>query len=214
MMPFPDSYDAELQPLQLSQMSQSGQQAMSLLESKGYTVRAGLTPDYADAINKMAHEPSIAEYCPKDSSERFTNRETTAKWLSKKRATYLLLCKLEDGTLELAGYGWVGAKHIPEVPGGKTTFSLRVGENHQGKGLASPFSVAMLAAAAATYDARHMWLETWASNGGAVHIYHKLGFSDVAQQNDERPSLDGSKVADTRIYMAIPEDEDNPKAAV
>jgi ribosomal protein S18 acetylase RimI-like enzyme len=159
----------------------------------------------------MSQEPSIKEYCPKDSSERFTDRQTTAEWLSKKRATYLLLQTLDDGKLELAGYGWVGTKQSSQVPGGETTFSLRVGEGHQGRGLAAPFSVSMLAAATAMYGAQNMWLETWASNGGAVHIYHKLGFSDVTETHEQRPSLVGHSVADTRIYMAKKDDENNPK---
>lgn len=206
MTPFPASYDTELQPLPAQQMSEAGRQAIELLDSKGYEVKAGLTPEYADAIHTLSLEPSIREYCPKDSSERFTDRETTAKWLSKQRATYLLLCRLDNGDLELAGYGWVGTKQSPEVPGGETTFSLRVGEGHQGKGLAAPFSVSMLEAATATYGSQHMWLETWGSNGGAVHIYHKLGFIDVAEKNEERPSISGHNVADTRIYMTKKDD--------
>jgi ribosomal protein S18 acetylase RimI-like enzyme len=213
MIPFPAHYDEKLQPLPAQQMSEAGAQALELLASKGYTVQAGLTPEYADAIHAMSQEPSIKEYCPKDSSKRFTNRQTTADWLSKKRATYLLLCKLDNGGLELAGYGWVGTKQSSQVPGGETTFSLRVGEGHQGRGLAAPFSVSMLAAATASYGAEHMWLETWASNGGAVHIYHKLGFSDVAETQEQRPSLVGGSVADTRIYMAKKDDEDNTKTA-
>lgn len=201
MIPFPEHYDQELQPLPLQQMSESSQQAVQTLESKGYIVKAGLTPYYADAINKLSQEPSIKEYCPKDLSERFTTRQTTEQWLSKKRATYLLLHKSDDGSLDLAGYGWVGTKQSPLVPGGEVTFSVRVSEKHQGKGLAAPFSESMLAAAKATYGASNLWLETWASNGGAVHIYHKLGFNDVAEKPDERPSLVGHKVADTRIYM-------------
>lgn len=201
MIPFPDHYDDALQAVPVEQMSEAGQQAVASLQGKGYEVQTGLTPEYADAIAAMSREPSIKEYCPKDSSERFTTRETTAQWLSKKRATYLLLQVLDNGEKQLAGYGWVGAKQTSQVPGGATTFSLRVGENHQGKGLATPFACALLAAAEAVYDAPHMWLETWASNAGAVHIYQKLGFTQVAEKADERPSVSGQMVADTRLYM-------------
>jgi GNAT superfamily N-acetyltransferase len=214
MIPFPDAYDTALQPLPAEQMSEAGQQAIESLKSKGYEVQAGLTPEYADAIARLSLEPSIQEYCPKDSSERFTNREATAQWLSKKRATYLLLHRSDDGSLGLAGYGWVGTKQSPHVPGGETTFSLRVSENHQGKGLAAPFSVAMLAAATATYGAPHIWLETWASNGGAVHIYHKIGFNDVADQAEDRPSRVGPNVPDIRMYMTINEDEHGAKTGI
>ncbi len=201
MIPFPDSYDNELRPLPAEQMSEDGREAIESLKTKGYEVQTGLTPEYADAIAAMALEPSIKEYCPNDSGSRFINRQTTAEWLSKKRATFLLLHKSDNGQLELAGYGWVGAKQNPLIPGGETTFSLRVSENHQGKGLASPFSVSMLAAATAIYGAKHMWLETWESNGGAVHIYHKIGFQDVASKQEERPTATGQMVADTRLFM-------------
>jgi ribosomal protein S18 acetylase RimI-like enzyme len=214
MIPFPDDYVTTPQPLPNPQMSESGQAAVQLLKSKGYDVQAGLTPDYADAIKKLSNEPSIKEYCPKDSAERFASRQAAAQWLSKRRATYLLLCKLDDGSLELAGYGWVGTKRSPKVPGGETTFSLRIGERHQGKGLAAPFSECMLAAAAATYGAAHMWLETWASNGGAVHIYHKLGFNTITEQPDKRPSLTGHMVDDTRLYMAKMDEQNSTQTAL
>jgi ribosomal protein S18 acetylase RimI-like enzyme len=201
MIPFPDSFDSELQAVPLAHLDAAGTQAFGILKSKGYEVKFGLTPKYADAIAIMAKEPSIREYCPKDSSERFSNQQTTAEWLSKKRATYLLLQKSDNDNLELAGYGWVGAKQSAHIPGGETTFSLRVGEGHQGKGLAEPFSLAMLSAAVAQYGATHMWLETWASNGGAVHIYHKIGFNDVDAVNEQRPTISGSNVSDTRLFM-------------
>ena len=201
MIPFPDSYVSELRPLPAEQVSEDGRAAIESLRTKGYEVQAGLTPEYADAIAVMALEPSIKEYCPNDSGSRFINRQTTAEWLSKKRATFLLLNKSDDGQFELAGYGWVGAKQNSLIPGGETTFSLRVSENHQGKGLASPFSVSMLAAATAIYGPKHMWLESWESNGGAVHIYHKIGFQDVASKQEERPTATGQMVADTRLFM-------------
>jgi ribosomal protein S18 acetylase RimI-like enzyme len=209
MIPFPNTFDNELQALPLEQMDAAGTQAVIILKSKGYEVQVGLTPKYADAIAAMANEESIREYCPKDSGERFTTRQTTAEWLSKERATYLLLQKSDDGSLELAGYGWIGTKQSARVPGGETTFSLRVGEGHQGKGLAEPFSVAMLAAATAQYSAPHMWLETWASNGGAVHIYHKIGFVDVDAVDDERPTISGGTLTDTRLFMVHSSDIQN-----
>jgi ribosomal protein S18 acetylase RimI-like enzyme len=201
----------ELQPIPLDRMSEAGKQAVESLMSKGYEVRIGLTREYADQIAVISREPSIKEYCPKDSTERFANHQTTSEWLSKSRATFLLLQKSESGELSLAGYGWVGAKQSPQVPGGETTFSLRVGEGHQGQGLAEPFSVSMLSAAATLYDTPHMWLETWASNGGAVHIYHKIGFKNVAEKPDERPSSEGQMVSDIRIYMSRDNDDQSVK---
>lgn len=210
LLPYPDSYDTELQPVPVEKMSEAGQQAVENLATKSYEVQAGITPEYADGISKLALEPSIQEYCPKDCSERFKDRQTTADWLSKGRAMYLLLQKGENGEMQLAGYGWVGAKTSSHVPGGETTFSLRIGEAHQGKGLATPFAVAMLAAAEVMYETPHMWLETWASNGGAVHVYKKMGFVTIEEVPAERPTRTGDKVADTRLFMTGGQDhEDN-----
>jgi ribosomal protein S18 acetylase RimI-like enzyme len=209
MMPFPDHYDEALQPLPAQQMNEAAQAAIASLKTKGYEVQAGLMPEYADAIALMSRETSIREYCPKDCSERFASRETTASWLSKKRATYLLLQVLDDGTKQLAGYGWVGSKQSEQIPGGETTFSLRISEHHQGKGLATPFALTMLNAAEVTYGTPNMWLETWASNAGAVHIYQKLGFNTIAEKPDKRPSADGQMVEDTRLYMTGEQADDD-----
>ena len=61
----------------------------------------------------------------------------------------------------------------------------------------------MLEAARSVYGAQGLWLETWKSNGGAVHIYHKLGFIDVTEKQDTRPSAAGGTVDDTRVYMRL-----------
>ena len=202
MNAYPAALDEQLEPIPLDDMTEAGHEAAAFLTSKGYEVVSGLTPLYADQISRLSHENSICEYCPKDSKERFTNLDTTREWLSKGRAVYLLIYKQPDtANPELAGYGWIGSKQTSMVPGGETTFSLRVSEHHQGKGLAAPFSRCMLEAAEVTYGAHNMWLETWASNAGAVHIYHKLGFHDVNQKQDERPSLQSLFVSDVRIYM-------------
>ncbi len=81
---------------------------------------------------------------------------------------------------------------------------MRVGEASQGQGLATPFSRLILAGSATLYGSQDMWLETWASDGAAVHIYHKLGFEDVDSQVDQRPTAGGQTVADTRLYMSLP----------
>jgi ribosomal protein S18 acetylase RimI-like enzyme len=116
---------------------------------------------------------------------------------------FLLLEKSADGQLELAGYGWAGAETSAEVPGGQTTFAVRIGQKHQGKGLATPFCQLIVDGAASLYDSRDFWLETWGSNGGAVHVYHKLGFETVAEKAAERPTVDGSKVNDVRVTMKL-----------
>jgi ribosomal protein S18 acetylase RimI-like enzyme len=93
------------------------------------------------------------------------------------------------------------------VPGGETTFAIRVGEAGQGQGLATPFAWLIVVGAAQVYEARKFWLETWQSNEGAVHIYHKIGFVDVDSQNDTRPTTAGGEVPDTRLYMSLSDDK-------
>ena len=203
MSDFPENFDSVTQPLLPENLGEAGAQAVKLLHEKGYEVHSGLTAEFAEQILLMSRETSIHEYCPKDQSERFANHSATKNWLSKKRAMFLLLKKVNNG-VQLAGYGWSGAGHSSEVPGGATTFALRIGEAHQGQGLAAPFSQAIIAATAAQYGAKDFWLETWASNSGAVHVYHKVGFVNVAEQPGERQQSNGEKVSDTRIYMSLP----------
>lgn len=205
MTDFPDKLDETARPL-LTDLGQAGAEAVQKLSENGYEVRLGLTPEFARAISTMAQEPSIREYCPRDSGERFTDLRSAERWLAKGRAMFLLLKRSDGGQLKLAGYGWSGAESSPRVPDGQITFALRIGEAGQGQGLATPFSQVILSATAVLYGAKNIWLETWASNGGAVHVYHKLGFTDVAEASDQRLLPDGGTTADTRIYMSLPND--------
>jgi ribosomal protein S18 acetylase RimI-like enzyme len=203
MADFPDTFSEELISLSSLNLGQAGLEAFQKLSEADYEVKCGLTEEYAAKITAMTQEPSIRLNCPKDSSERFTDLEATKKWLQKKRGSFLLLKKEDDGSLSLAGYGWAGNGTSDKVPQGQTTFAVRVSENHQGKGLAAPFSWLIIAGSAVIYGARDFWLETWQSNGGAVHTYHKLGFEDVAEEAGERVTPDG-QLADTRLYMSLP----------
>lgn len=205
MKDFPDKFDQGTSSLP-EELGQAGDEVATKLSERGFEVRVGLTPELADQVRVMSLEPSIREYCPKDCSHRFKDRAAAEHWLNKKRAMFVLL---KDG--QLAGYGWAGPGTSTYAPGGQNTFAVRLGEAGQGQGLAAPFSWLIIAASAALYGARNFWLETWGSNGGAVHIYHKLGFETVDEQPDERPTKDGKLVADTRIYMSLP-NELLPKA--
>lgn len=202
MTSFPDQFDENTHPLP-DNLGRAGGEAVQQLAERGYEVRIGLTPELAEQILTMSKEPSIRKYCPKDSSERFADFESTKRWLSKGRAMFLLLKQSGDGKPGLAGYGWSGAGSSRYVPGGDITFALRIGEAGQGQGLATPFSQLILSASAAIYGAKNIWLETWSSNGGAVHIYHKLGFVDVDKQPDRRVLPDGGSAEDTRLYMSL-----------
>jgi ribosomal protein S18 acetylase RimI-like enzyme len=176
------------------------------LADQGYEVHAGLTDKLADQLETMALEPHIKEFCPNDCSKRFKDRLAIEEWLKKERATFLLLKHGDVGDLELAGYGWVGKGTSSHVPGGENTFAIRIGQAAQGQGLATPFARLIVAGAAVLYDAKNIWLETWESNAGAVHVYHKIGFQDVDKVADERPRTNGERISDNRLYMQLPND--------
>jgi ribosomal protein S18 acetylase RimI-like enzyme len=205
MMNFPNKFGETTGPLP-DGLGQAAAEAAQQLAGRGFEVRLGLTTEFAREISAMALEPSIREYCPRDSGERFADLESAGRWLSKGRAMFLLLKRSDNDKLSLAGYGWSGAVSSPKAPGGEITFALRIGETGQGQGLATPFSRLILSASAVLYGAKNIWLETWASNGGAVHVYHKLGFTDVAEALDRRPLPNGGTIADTRIYMSLSND--------
>ena len=203
MMPFADSLDTSTHALPADRLGETGVQAIEQLAAKGFEVHYGLTPEFAEAIIVIAQEPGIREYCPRDSAERFANLDSTKQWLAKGRTVFLLLKRTDSGGLQLAGYGWAGAATSGQVPGGQSTFALRMGEAGQGQGLATPFAQLIVLAATKLYGAKNMWLETWACNGAAVHIYHKLGAVQVAEKPDQRPLPSGATVADTRLYMSL-----------
>lgn len=209
-MDYPVTLDKTLHNFPVDQLGPQGQAAWQLLQDKGYEVKIGLTPELAASIMEMAVEPSIREYCPKDSSERFTNQAAIENWLQKGRAMFLLVKKDVLPETRLVGYGWVGAGRSPHVPEGEATFALRIGEAGQGRGLATSFSRLVISGAAILFDTTCVWLETWESNAGAVHIYHKLGFGDITQQASERPTATGGTVQDTRLYMTLADTLLNP----
>jgi hypothetical protein len=204
MISWPDKFDDATRPLPTGNLGQAGAEAARKLAERGYEVHAGLTSELAAQVLTMSTEPSIREFCPKDLSERFIDRAATERWLAKKRAAFLLFRREDSGSLGLAGYGWSGAGSNHYAPKGDTTFAVRIGEAGQGHGLAAPFSWLIIAASTYLYGAQDFWLETWASNGGAVHIYHKIGFVTVAEQSSERLVPDGKTITDTRIYMSLP----------
>jgi ribosomal protein S18 acetylase RimI-like enzyme len=177
------------------------------LAERNYEVHTGLTDKLADAVVEMAREPAIQEYCPNDIGKRFTDRQAIEKWLAKGRAAFLLIKHdVTDDDLHLVGYGWAGESSSSHAPGGETTFAIRIGEAGQGQGLATPFAQLIVNAAALLYNSKNFWLETWQSNGPAIHIYEKIGFSGVDAVPDKRPSIENGSVPDTRLYMSLPND--------
>lgn len=204
MSDFPVTFAARTTPLEESWLQGDDLQVLHDLYAKGFEIHTGLTPELAEAIYTMSLQPSIKEYCPNDSAKRFDGQEATGNWLAKGRCAFSLF-KRDGSELSLVGYGWSGRETSQHVPGGETTFALRIGEQGQGQGLATPFARIVVAATATMFSARNFWLETWESNGAAVHIYHKLGFEDVTQETGSRPTADGETVEDTRLYMSLPD---------
>ncbi len=202
--PFPITFSDTTMPLTEAMFGDAGADLVRQLSAKGYEVHTGLTPKFADDIAKMCLQPSIKEYCPNDAGRRFANRAATEHWLGKGRCAFLLLKRETGNNLSLAGYGWAGLETNSHIPGGESTFALRIGEDDQGQGLATPFARLIVAGTAKLFGSKNMWLETWASDGAAVHIYHKLGFEDVDQEPGERPTASGETVTDTRLYMSLP----------
>ncbi len=204
MINFPVSFEEKVLPLPVDKLSKADLQIVQELADKGYEVHVGLTSELSDVIAKVAQQPSILQYCANDSADRFKNREAAQRWLTKGRAVFLLVRRTDNS--HLAGYGWSGRATSQHIPSGETTFALRVSETDQGHGLAVPFAKLIVSATNVLYGAPNLWLETWASNGGAVHIYHKLGFETVAEKPGQRLKPDGSTEPDTRLYMILPDD--------
>jgi hypothetical protein len=200
MNDIPTGFVTATHRLTLQDVDANSQTALRQLTEQGYEIHTGLTTDFADQIKTMSQEPAIREYCPKDATDRFADSQTAKKWLSKGRAMFLLL---KDG--QLIGYGWTGHATSDSVPGGQTTFALRIGQIGHGQGLAAPFSWLTISASNVRYGLKDIWLETWASNGAAVHIYHKLGFVNVTERRSTRPTAVGDTVDDVRIYMKLPD---------
>ena len=175
----------------------------------GYQVQIGLTPQILQSIIAMAQEPAIKEFCPNDFGKRFANAEAAELWVTKGRAVFALLATDANGGLRLAGYGWVGRENSEAVPSGRSTFALRISQADQGKGLAAPFAWSIIAGGTLLYGLKDFWLETWGSNGGAVHNYEKIGFEAINEKLDERPTLqaDVGIVYDNRIYMILPNEQ-------
>lgn len=203
MSNLPNTFAEKTEPLNKG-LSKICDEAIENLESKGYEVRLGLTTEYADQITVMAQEPAILENCPKDAATRFTDRAATEAWLARLRGVFLLLKKTDDGEPKLAGYGWISAEPSEHVPAGESSWAIRVGQDHQGQGLSTPFSTLIVYGSAKVYGVSNIWLSTWESNGAAIHVYHKLGFKDVFSEPVHREHLDGEGFDDTRQYMLLP----------
>lgn len=193
-------------PAELSSfdLEATAQAAVEDLDARGFKVLVGLNEAYAEQIMSLCHEDAILEYCPNDAGSRFTDLAAAKTWVAKQRAIFLLV---EKDSGKLAGYGWVGEEdNNQEVKDGKTTWAIRISQNYQGQGLATPYAKAIVFGGRSIYGLDHIWLASWASNPAAIHVYGKLGFVEAVQVSTDRKDLQGETVHDSRIYMYLPED--------
>lgn len=195
-----------LKKIDTSLLSPIGKDYYQKVVDAGFDINYELTGDAANQIIQLSLEPAIKEFCPNDSGTRFKDLEAVKEWISKGRIVVLLTKVLNDRT-QVVGYGWVGEGESEKVDNGKATFAIRIGEAGQGQGLGTPFASLIVEVAASVYGVKNIWLETWQSNAGAVHIYHKIGFEDVANEPSFRKTADGHEVEDVRIYMNLPNEK-------
>lgn len=202
MSSFPTTFT---KPQQIKKsISPAADAAIDFLTGRGLMVLVGMDEQLASSITKMALEPHIKEYCPRDcTKDRFADSRSTKKWLSLGHAFFTLAKKNEDGGWRAVGYGWSGPKKTDKVPEGETTFALRIGREGLRQGLSSPFSQVVIDASVKLYGSKRVWLETWGSNEAAVHVYKKLGFELVNQKPGKRSTANGQEVDDTRLYMSL-----------
>lgn len=197
------------------------------LISSGYGLVAGLRREDVEDITRIAGQPGVREFCPKDLRQRWTDEAAAEKQLAKDggRGVFRLvrlLDHLDPINGDTVGYGWTGKSGDDErakLPLCENTFAIRLDAAVAGQGLGKRFTGGIVAGSMALFGARNIGLETWASNVGAVKSYFAAGAEFVAAQNDERETLDydvacrdesrnGEYVAyrpDTRYFMQFPQ---------
>ncbi|MBL8121136.1 GNAT family N-acetyltransferase [Candidatus Saccharibacteria bacterium] len=186
--------------LDSSTTSGAEQAALQSLAEKGFGIQLGLSTEDVPALQALSVQTSVLKYCPKDCTERFKDLPTIEKWLEKERLVFLLK---EKSSGQLAGVAWTGPGTSSHIPGGKLTGGIRLSEDFQGQGLATPFLTVVLEHTKEKYSREQIWFECWQSNAGAVHIYQKLGFKIVETEPSQRLTPHGTFDPDTRIYMKL-----------
>lgn len=200
MKPFPTDYTATPVVVTDDGLDSAGRTALESLHEKGFAMYFGLSAEHALQVRQLAEQKSICTYCLNDRRKRFSTDEATRQWLAKGRAAYILV---EHSSGVVAGYAWSGPETSAVLPTGRVTVALRLSEDFQGRGLATPYLQAVVSATKAHFDAEHIWLETWESNSGAVHVYQKVGFVPRDAVPGLRELPNGETTPDTRVYMAL-----------
>lgn len=197
---FPTTLNDQTVWLDHTSLTDDGTTMLQFLHDKGYRIQVGLTEEDAQKLSVISLQPSIRNYCPNDSTKRFTSLEATRQWLMKGRVAFLLK---EQTSGDIAGYGWSGRGTNEHIAEGTLTAALRLNEQYQGNGLATPFLAVILNYTTKHYSNEVIWLEAWASNAGAVHIYEKLGFKLVNSSPSTRVTDTGNTIEDTRLFMLL-----------
>lgn len=199
---------------------------ISGLESRGYGIVAGLREQDVQDITRIAGQPGVREFCPKDIRQRWTNIDATRKQLNKDggRGVFRLVKLVDhldpiDG--DTVGYGWTGKSSEDErakLPRCENTFAIRLDSAVARQGLGRRFTAGIVVGSMALFNAHNIGLETWASNVGAVKSYFGAAAEFVTGQNSERVTrnldeavrteiIDGEEIGirpDTRYYMQFP----------
>ncbi len=200
MKPFPTTLASSSSFMKPENVDKISAASLHELAEKGFAIQIGITESDISALQALSIQESIRKYCPKDCTERFKDKPTVEKWLTKKRLVFLLK---ESSSGKLAGIAWAGPGTSPYIPLGKITGGVRLSEHFQGLGLATPFLAVALEHTREKYTEELIWYECWESNAGALHVYQKLGFEIVDARRSSRPDPKGTTELDNRIYMQL-----------
>ncbi|MBX6334681.1 hypothetical protein IRY61_05085 [Candidatus Saccharibacteria bacterium] len=215
IQPHPSPFAESLTPLNIEALDETGQIAARALGELGFGVFMNLRRRDLPAVQAIAGQQAVREFCPKDLTARFGDEIMTAAWYAKEPFFFQLRSLTEAA---LAGYGWTRPeqKRSPELPHCDSTFAVRISDEFAGRGLGTLFTVAIVSGSMAL-GMRNIGLETWGSNIGAWRAYEKAGAVHVASRPDRRqtilqkPDADG-KIADVRRFMWFPQTSAPPPA--
>lgn len=205
MSEFPTEFGVKIHDLSEINLGETSNNAIKKLGEAGLRVQLGMEPEDLEDIQEIANSNAVREFCPNDLAARFGNEQMARKWLKNGKGVFEL--RANNPRDDLAGYGWTGPKQVMEVPGGDTTFAVRLSPKYSGRHLGTPFAQAIVAGSQTTFGKQNIWLETWASNVRAVGSYLHAGAQLVENTDSYRPTLypaknetDGVR-RDTRLFM-------------
>lgn len=209
-MPTPSAFTDTPVSLAHFELDQAGAIAIDKLQQHGFEVVAGVTPEDVPFIKEIAQQRAVREFCPKDLTKRFGDRDMMAQWLGKNggRAVFLLR---DTTTKAIRGYGWAGLAPCEQLPEYSATFGVRLDERVSGQGLGAPFTAAILSGSVSLFGIGRIWGETWGSNVGAVKTYLRVGAVLVSTKDDWRPTLENTpgvvdgKRQDVRVLLKFPQ---------